>query len=81
MAKTTRSKGMKKVKCSTGCGVSMMIADDAKSGMCWKCVNNMMTSPGGRLRNVPNEVLIDKSDKDEYDDSVIQAPDESWEEA
>ena len=70
---------MKTVDCREGCGNKMEISQDSTSGMCWRCVNKMVTGPTGRLEYAPDDVLIDKSEStEEEDDGSVALPNESW---
>jgi len=68
--------GMKTVDCREGCGEEMQISNDSVSGMCWRCVNKMMSGPQGRMEYVPDEVLMNHDEED--DDGSVSVPDESW---
>lgn len=37
------NRGMKTVDCREGCANTVEISEDSRSGMCWRCVNKMMT--------------------------------------
>lgn len=34
---------MKTIECREGCGNTMEVSEEATSGMCWRCVNKMMS--------------------------------------
>lgn len=42
-SKSKPNGGMKTVDCREGCGNTMEISVDSTSGMCWRCVNKMMS--------------------------------------
>ena len=50
-----KSKGMKTVECREHCGNKMEISNESVSGMCWRCVNKMMSGPLGALGYNYNE--------------------------
>lgn len=60
-----KSRGMKTVKCRTGCGNDMEISEDSVSGMCWRCVNKMMATGIETLSEEEEEV---DSEREKFED-------------